>query len=432
MARRKIHLISKITSREILDSRGNPTVEATVHLDSGLNFKASAPSGASTGSHEAVELRDNDKKRYSGKGVLNACKNIDSLISDRLKGIDVINQKEIDEALIELDGTDNKQKLGANATIAVSLCCAKAGASVSDMELHEYVRKTFELPDWHQKMPTPMFNIFNGGKHADTNLNIQEFMVVPIFDTSFAEKVRAGSEMFHQLGNVLHDNFLDTDVGNEGGYAPNIDSTIQAFDLITEAIAKSGYKAGAQIGIALDIGASELYDKQKNVYNFELDENYLIADQLITLYRDWSSKYPIISIEDGLAEDAWEDWVNMSEQFSMFKTKNPAYKMMLVGDDLVTTNLERLKKNVNKKAANAVIVKPNQIGTLLETVKFVKYAQKYDYKIITSHRSGETTDDYIADLAIAFNSDFVKFGSTSRGERTCKYNRLMEIEQNIK
>ena len=429
--KRKIYKIEKINAREILDSRGNPTVEAEVVLDSGNKFKSSAPSGASTGVHEAVELRDDDEKRYFGKGVLKACKNIELKISKGLKGIDVIKQKEIDQKILELDGTDNKSKLGANAMLAVSLACARAGAWALGLEIYEHIKKVYTLEDCG-KLPTPMFNIFNGGRHADTNLNLQEFMIVPFVEKSLAEKVRIGSEIFHSLAEVLKENDLDTDIGNEGGYAPNIDSTIQAFELILKAIQKAGYKPGKEIGIALDVGASELYNKEKKVYEFELDESYLESSQLITLYREWSQIYPIFSIEDGLAEDDWEAWKEFDNEFERFQTKVPNQKMLSVGDDLVTTNVNRLKMAVKKRTANAVIVKPNQIGTLSETISFVKYAQKHNYTIITSHRSGETCDNIIADIAIAVNSNFVKFGSLSRGERVTKYNRLMEIENNFK
>jgi len=466
MPRRKIYKITKINAREILDSRGNPTLEAEVVLDTGDKFKASVPSGASTGTHEAVELRDGDKKRYDGKGVLKACKNITDKISKELKGIDIIKQQEIDKKLIELDGTENKSNLGANAILAVSLACCRAGAGVSGMELYDYINKIYTLHITHYTLPIPMFNIFNGGKHADTNLDLQEFMIVPILDAPLKEKVRIGAEIFHKLGEVLHKNYLDTDVGSEGGYAPNIDSTIQAFDLILDAIKGAGYQPGQEIGLALDVGASELYQPDKKLYIFKLDDHFMLSDQLISLYRDWAQKYPIFSIEDGLAQDDWQGWQDLTNEFKRFRplikseiqslpqhkaevsaplqksetsskfknqkskinTNSRTSKMLIVGDDLFTTNVKRLKLGVKKKVANAVIVKPNQIGTLTETIKFVKYAQKHNYKIITSHRSGETCDDFIADLAVAVNSDFVKFGSLSRGERVVKYNRLMEID----
>lgn len=432
MPRRKIYKIKKINAREILDSRGNPTVEAEVILDTNDKFKASSPSGASVGIHEALELRDKNEKRYAGKGVLITCKNIKNKISPELKGVDIIKQQEIDEKLIKLDGTNNKSELGANTTLAVSLACARAGAFASGLELYEYINKTYNLQLTTYNLPTPMFNIFNGGKHADTNLNIQEIMIMPLNDESFAKKVQIGSEIFHKLAEILHKNYLDTDVGNEGGYAPNIDSTNQAFDLILEAIEEAGYKPGVDVALTLDVGASELYKKDKKLYTFDLDDHFLLADQLISLYRDWAKKYPIVSIEDGLAEDDWNNWKKMTDEFARFKTQAPNQKMLLVADDLVTTNIDRLKTAHKKKIANAVIVKPNQIGTLSETIDFIKYAKKHNYKLVTSHRSGETCDDFIADLSVAVSSEYCKFGSLSRGERVTKYNRLMEIELLLK
>jgi len=428
MPRRKIYTISKIKAREILDSRGNPTVEAEVILDTGNKFFASAPSGASTGSSETLELRDNDDKRYLGQGVLKACKNVETKISKALIGMDVIQQIEIDQKIIAL----NPNKIGANAALAVSLACAQAGAFASELELYEYLDKTYKLSAKNYKLPIPMFNIFNGGKHADTNLNLQEFMIVPMLDVAFKEKVRIGSEIFHQLGKVLKANHLDTDVGNEGGYAPNINSTLQAFDLILQAIKEAGYKPGEEIGLALDVGASQLYNSEKKLYIFELDDSFLLNDQLISLYRDWAQKYPIFSIEDGLAENDWSGWQNLTSEFKRFKTQIPNQPMLLVGDDLVCTNKGLLQTAHSKKMANAVIVKPNQIGTLTETIEFVKYAQKHNYTLITSHRSGETCDTFIADLAVATGSQFCKFGSLSRGERVTKYNRLLQIEENLK
>jgi len=439
MPRRKIYKIKKINAYEILDSRGNPTIQAEVVLDDKQKFSASVPSGASTGSYETLELRDKDEKRFSGLGALNACKNIKNQISKELTNTDIIKQQEIDNILVKLD----KTKMGANATLAVSLACCRAGAYVSNLELHEYIQKIYNFNN-AKKFPIPMFNIFNGGKHADTNLDIQEFMIVPILDATLTEKIRIGAEIFHKLGEILHNNYLDTDVGNEGGYAPNIDSSIQAMDLILEAIKQSGHKPGQEIALATDIGASELYDKSKKLYKFELDEHYLLRDQLIHLYYEWCSKYPIFSIEDGLAEDDFTGWQNLMQEFDKFKPlvkplpifkgeneRGLINKMLIVGDDLVTTNLKRLKIAREKNACNAVIVKPNQIGTLSETIDFVKYAQKHNLKTIVSHRSGETCDDFIADLAIAINADYVKFGSLSRGERTAKWNRLMKIESGL-
>ncbi|MBU4360235.1 phosphopyruvate hydratase [Patescibacteria group bacterium] len=431
MPRRKIYKIKKINAYEILDSRGNPTVQAEVVLDDGQKIKASVPSGASTGSYEAVELRDKDEKRFAGLGVQKVCKNIETKISKSLAGTDIIQQEEIDKKLIQLDNTADKSNLGANATLAVSLACCRAGAIVSSLELYKYIQNIYNLKNKNNSLPVPMFNIFNGGKHADTNLDVQEFMIVPILDTSLTEKIRIGAEIFHKLGQVLRNNYLDTDVGNEGGYAPNIDSSIQAMDLILDAIKSAGYKPGQEIALATDIGASELYNKTKKLYCFELDEHYMLRDQLISLYREWASRYPIFFIEDGLAEDDITGWQNLMQEFEKFKPLAKNQKMLIVGDDLVATNLKRLKIAREKNACNAVIVKPNQIGTLSETIDFVKYAQKHNLKTIVSHRSGETCDDFIADLAVAVTSDFVKFGSLSRGERVCKWNRLMIIDSGL-
>ena len=431
---KQIYKIKQIKAREILDSRGNPTVEAEVILDCGILARASAPSGASVGEHEALELRDKDKKRYAGMGVMKACENINTKISRKLKGINILEQQLIDDTMIKLDGAGNKSNLGANATLAVSLACCRAGAIVSNLELYKYIRKIYNIngvlrsaQDRLEKIPIPMFNVFNGGKHADTNLDIQELMLVPVGIKGFVEQVRAGAEIFHALANVLREHNLDTDVGNEGGYAPNINSTMQALDMILTAIERAGYEAGKQIGLAIDVGASELYDAEKRLYIFDLDDNYLIADQLISLYQDWANYYPIFSIEDGLAQDDWENWEELNKEFIRFKPLVNKQKMLIVGDDLTVTNTERLQAAIKRKACNAVILKPNQIGTLSESIEFAKMAKTSDIKIITSHRSGETCDDFIADLAIAIGSDFVKFGSLSRGERVSKYNRLMEI-----
>jgi len=347
-------------------------------------------------------------------------------ISRKLKGINILEQQLIDDTMIKLDSTGNKSILGANAILAVSLACCRAGAIVSNLELYKYIQKCYKL-DRISKIPTPMFNVFNGGKHADTNLNIQELMIVPVGIKDFVEQVRAGAEIFHALANVLREHNLDTDVGNEGGYAPNINSTMQALDMILTAIERAGYEADKQIGLAIDVGASELYDAEKRLYIFDLDDNYLIADQLISLYRDWANHYPIFSIEDGLAQDDWENWEELNKEFIRFKPLVNKQKMLIVGDDLTVTNTERLQAAIKRKACNAVILKPNQIGTLSESIEFAKMAKTSDIKIITSHRSGETCDDFIADLAIAIGSDFVKFGSLSRGERVSKYNRLMKI-----
>jgi enolase len=432
--------IKQIIAREILDSRGNPTIETKVVLDSEVVAKASVPSGSSTGVHEAWELRDNDRKRYGGKGVLKAVKNVNTEIAKRLEGIDITKQEEIDKMMIKLDGTKNKKKLGANAILSVSLACARAGAIAKGMELYEYIASSFKFSKKYE-MPVPSFNIFNGGKHADTNLDFQEFMIIPCGDTRiaanpakggtnscefqrermrFSEQVRIGAEIFHELGNVLRSAGLDTDVGSEGGYAPDIVSSIQAIELIIAAIIKAGYKPGKDIGLGIDVGSSQLYNEEKKKYIFKLDQANFTSSTLVSLYYEWFRKYPIISIEDGLAEDDWVGWRELTCELGK--------EIMLVGDDLFVTNIDRLRRGLKERVANTILIKPNQVGTLLETIECVKLAQRHNYKIMVSHRSGETCDDFIADLAVAIKADYIKAGSLSRGERLAKYNRLMEIE----
>ncbi len=416
-------IIKNITAREILDSRGNPTVEAQVELDNGIKAKASTPSGASTSEHESQELRDGDKKRYRGLGVLKAVKNIEDKIAPELQGTDCTKQEEIDKKMIKLDGTKNKKKLGANAILAVSLACARAGSLDQEKELYEYIKSSYKLQVTNNKMPVPSFNIFNGGKHADTNLDFQEFMIMPLKKGKFSEQVQMGAEIFHELGKVLREAGFDTDVGNEGGYAPNIHSTVQAMEFIMAAGVRSGYNIGKDFGLGVDVGSSELYDLRTKKYVFKLDQAIFLNSTLVDLYHEWLKKFNVISIEDGLAQDDWEGWQEL--------TKALGKEIMIVGDDLFVTNSERLKKGIKKKVANTILIKPNQVGTLTETIECVKLAKKNKYRIFVSHRSGETTDDFIADLAIAVNADYVKFGSLSRGERVCKYNRLMEIEQTL-
>lgn len=412
--------IKNIFAREILDSRGNPTIETKIVLDNGITAKASVPSGASTGVHEAWELRDGDQKRYGGLGVLKACKNVEAKIAPKLIGVDAAKQEKIDEMMIKLDGTKNKKKLGANAILSVSLACARVAAMAEKKELYEYIAGAYKFPISKFQLPTPSFNIFNGGKHADTNLDFQEFMILPLNKTSFAEKVRMGAEIFHELGRVLKKAGFDTDVGNEGGYAPDITSSIQAVELIMAAIVNAGYQPGKDVGIGIDVGSSGLYNKETGKYVFKLDHANFTSATLSGLYYEWFRKYPIISIEDGLAEDDWEGWKKL--------TKELGSEILLIGDDLFATNVERLRQGLKEKAANAILIKLNQVGTLTETIDCVKLAQRHNYKIMVSHRSGETCDDFIADLAVAVGADFIKAGSLSRGERLVKYNRLMEIE----
>jgi len=415
--------IKTIIAREILDSRGNPTLETKVILENGLQGIASVPSGASTGIHEAHELRDGDKKRYGGLGVLKAINNVNKIIAPELIGDDVVMQSAIDEKMIKLDGTDNKKNLGANAILSVSLAVARAGAASRKQELFEYLHEIFGLQNKFS-LPTPSFNIFNGGKHADTNLDFQEFMILPLTQTSFKEKVRMGAEIFHELANVLKKGGFDTDVGAEGGYAPDIVSSVQAIEFIVSAMINSGYKPGKDVGIGIDVGSSELYNEESGKYVFKLDNAFYASANLIGLYEEWLSEFPIISIEDGLGEDDWSGWKKLTMELGD--------KIMLIGDDLFTTNINRFRKGLKEKVANSILIKPNQVGTLSETIDCIKLAQKYNYKIMVSHRSGETNDDFIADLAVAVGANFIKSGSLSRGERLAKYNRLMEIEDIIK
>jgi enolase len=415
--------IQSIIAREILDSRGNPTVETKIILDNGIVAKASVPSGASTGVHEAFELRDNDKKRYGGMGVLAAVKNVNEKIAPELIGLDIIRQAEIDERMIRLDGTENKKNLGANAILSVSLAAARAGAISREQELFEYLHEIYGFQN-KLSLPTPSFNIFNGGKHADTNLDFQEFMILPLTKISFAEKVRMGAEIFHELAKVLKKGGFDTDVGAEGGYAPDIISSVQAIEFIISAMINAGYKPGVDIGIGIDVGSSELYDEETGKYVFKLDNAFLASANLIGLYEEWLKEFPIVSIEDGLGEDDWSGWKKITQELGD--------KILLIGDDLFTTNTNRFRKGLKEKVANAILIKPNQVGTLSETIECIKLAQKYNYKIMVSHRSGETNDDFIADLAVAAGANYIKAGSLSRGERLAKYNRLMEIEEIIK
>ena len=420
--------IKNIQAREILDSRGNPTVETKITLESGIIARASVPSGASTGVHEALELRDEDPSRYGGKGVLTAVKNVNDKIFPKLKGKDVTKQETLDKEMIKLDGTDNKTELGANAILSVSLAAAKAAAQAKDQPLYEYLSKTFKFGKKKYTLPIPSFNIFNGGKHADTNLDFQEFMILPMktaqkTDHPFAERVRMGAEIFHELGSVLHEAGFDTDVGAEGGYAPDISSTVQAMELITAAIKNAGYKPSEQVGLGTDVGSSELYNPKTGEYIFKLDDNCFSNTTLTELYYQWFRKYPLISIEDGLAEDDWEGWKELTQRLGQ--------ELLLIGDDLFVTNIDRLRKGLQEKIANTILIKPNQVGTLSETVDCIKLAQKHNYKIMISHRSGETCENFIADLAVAVRSEYIKSGSLSRSERLAKYNRLMEIEQEL-
>jgi len=389
-------------------------------LDNDILGVAAVPSGASTGSHEAVELRDN-AKRYGGKGVLRAVKNVNTEINDALRGMNVFAQRKIDEKMIELDGTPNKKKLGANAILAVSLACARAAAASANVPLYRYIRDSYKLKENGWKMPVPTMNIINGGRHADNNLTIQEFMIVPI-NKEMKERVRMGSQIFHSLASILREKGYGTAVGDEGGFAPNLLNNEQAIKLLMSAIKAAGFTAGKDVYLAMDIAASEFYRNGK--YYFVNQKQASTADKMIRVLSGWVNKYPIVSIEDALSEDDWENWTILTKKFGK--------ELVLVGDDLFVTNSERIKQGIDKKAGNAVLIKLNQIGTLSETIDAVYLAKKNNYKVSISHRSGETADAFIADLAVAVNADFIKTGSLSRSERVEKYNRLMKIESEIK
>jgi len=411
--------IKNIIAREILDSRGNPTVEAKVVLANGLEAKATVPSGASTGVHEALELRDGGV-RYGGKGVLKAVKNVNTKIARLLKGKSVLNQKKIDQIMLELDGTKNKKNLGANAILAVSLACARAGAEYKKMPLYKYLRTTYGVKEKGYRLPVATMNILNGGRHADNNLSVQEFMIIPRHRL-MRERIRMGSQIFHALANLLSQKGYATGVGDEGGFAPNLKTNERAIQLILEAIKTTKWKAGKDVFLGFDIAASEFFRKEK--YYFTSHKQGWTADKLIRTLEDWVKKYPIASIEDGLAEDDWGNWKKL--------TKRLGKKVNLVGDDLFVTNRRRLQKGIDEKVGNAILIKLNQIGTLTETMETIKLARKHKYAISVSHRSGETADTFIADLAVAVNAEFIKTGSLSRSERVEKYNRLMEIEQEL-
>ena len=408
--------IQKIISREILDSRGNPTVEVDVHLADGAFGRASVPSGASTGEHEAVELRDNDKSRYLGKGVKKAVEIINTIISNEIIDLDALNQKNIDDKMIALDGTPNKSYLGANSILGVSIAVAKAASNAKNIPLYEYLNK-----DGIYTMPIPMMNIINGGSHADNNVDFQEFMVFPVGAESFSKALQMGTVVFHQLKNVLKGRGLNTAVGDEGGFAPNLKSNEEAIEVILTAIDKAGYTTGKDIFIALDVAASEIFDKNK--YIIKSENKSLSSDQMISYYKDLIEKYPIISIEDGLAEDDWDGWSLMNSELGN--------KIQIVGDDLTVTNLNRLKKAIDLKSMNAILIKLNQIGSVTETLEAIDLAKKTNFGAIISHRSGETEDTTIADLAVACAVGQIKTGSASRTDRICKYNQLLRIEESL-
>jgi enolase len=412
-------LIESIHARQILDSRGNPTVEVDVFTENGAFGRAAVPSGASTGSHEAVELRDGDKKVYQGKGVLKAVENVNTKIAAEVVGLSVFDQSLIDKVMIELDGTPNKAKLGANAVLGTSLAVAKAAAMESGQSLYRYIGGVNA-----NTLPVPMMNILNGGSHADNSIDFQEFMVMPVKADTFSQALRMGAEIFHTLKKVLHDQGLSTNVGDEGGFAPNIKSNEEAIEIVLKAIEKAGYKPGSDVFIALDPAASEFYDPKTKTYHFKKSSGKKLKPlEMAEYWTTWSKKYPIISIEDGLAEDDWAGWKALTDAIGK--------KVQLVGDDLFVTNVKRLQEGIDKGVANAILVKVNQIGSLTETIDAVNLAKKNSYKSIMSHRSGETEDSTIADLAVALNTGQIKTGSASRSDRMAKYNQLLRIEEEL-
>lgn len=409
--------ISEIHARQILDSRGNPTIEVDVTTEDGHFGRAAVPSGASTGKHEAVELRDNDKSVYMGKGVLQAVNNVNDIIAEELIGWEVTDQAGIDKMLIQLDGTPNKAKLGANATLAVSMAVAKAAAEESNQPLYRYLGGVNAFT-----LPIPLMNIINGGAHADNKIDFQEFMIVPVGAPSFSEGLRWGVEIFHHLKSVLKKKGYSTNVGDEGGFAPEIQSNEEAIETVLEAIKAAGYEPGTQVAIALDAASSEMYDDATKSYKFyKSSQKVISSDEMVAYWTEWVNKYPIVSIEDGMAEDDWEGWKKLTESVGS--------RVQLVGDDLFVTNVLRLKEGIDKGIANSILVKVNQIGTVTETIDAVNMAHKAGYTSIMSHRSGETEDTTIADLAVALNCGQIKTGSASRTDRMAKYNQLLRIEE---
>jgi enolase len=413
--------ITNIRAQELLDSRGNPTVECTVTLENGISASAMVPSGASTGKYEALELRDGEKNRYLGRGVLKAIENVNTKIAQVIMGMEVENQKEIDQAMIALDGTENKSELGANAILSVSMACTRVAALSKDIPLYEYIANLFGNPTDVYEMPVPMINMIEGGKHADNGLDIQEYMIMPIGATNIQQAIRWGSEVFHHLGDILKEKDYPTSVGYEGGYAPKLGSNEVPFELIVQAIEEAGLKPGEDVALAIDAAASEFYKDGK--YELSTEDKVLEGEQLVNIYSNWVHKYPIVSIEDGLAEDDWEG-------FKMLEDKLPD-NVMNIGDDLFTTNIKRLEKGIETECASAILIKLNQIGTVSETIGVIKRAEEVGFNSIISHRSGESEDTFIADFAVGSAVGFIKTGSMSRSERVSKYNRLMKIEREL-
>jgi enolase len=410
--------ITDIHARQILDSRGNPTIEVDVFTSNGILGRAAVPSGASTGMHEAVELRDGDATKYLGKGVLKAVEHVNTIINEALQGEDVFDQKRLDRIMLDLDGTPNKSKLGANAILGTSLAIARAAAQEAGMSLYQYIGGVGAVT-----MPVPMMNILNGGSHADNLIDIQEFMVMPFGASSFSEGLRWGTEVFHHLKSVLKEKGMSTNVGDEGGFAPSLGSNEEAIQVVIEAIEKAGFKPGVDMHIALDAASSEFYNAETGIYHFESTGADMTSEQMVDYWVNWCEKYPIISIEDGLAEDDWKGWKLATEKLG--------HKVQLVGDDLFVTNTERLSRGIEEGIANSILIKVNQIGTLTETIEAVQMATRNGYTSVMSHRSGETEDNTISDLAVALNTGQIKTGSASRSDRMSKYNQLLRIEEEL-
>ncbi len=410
--------IQNIHARQILDSRGNPTVEVEVMTNSGIVGRAAVPSGASTGVHEAVELRDGDKSRFMGKGVMKAVYNVNKTIAEQLRGFYIDDQKGIDRALIQLDGTENKAELGANAMLGVSLACAQAASQYHGLPLFNYIGGVNA-----NTLPIPLMNILNGGSHADNNIDFQEFMIMPVGAENFSEALRMGAEIFHNLKSVLKDSGFSTNVGDEGGFAPGLNSNEEAIEYVLKAIEKAGYKPGEEVFIALDPAASEFYNEETKMYELKSNGKKLSSDEMADYWVNWTEKYPILSIEDGLAEDDWDGWARITQKIGN--------KIQLVGDDLFVTNVKRLARGIENSVANSILIKVNQIGTLTETIQAVELAHRNSYTSVMSHRSGETEDTFIADLAVALNTGLIKTGSASRSDRIAKYNQLLRIEESL-
>ena len=411
-------VIESVYAREVLDSRGNPTVEVEVALESGAEGRAIVPSGASTGAFEAVELRDGDKSRYLGKGTQNAVNNVNTIIAPELEGLDAFDQPGIDGLLLELDGTPNKGKLGANAILGVSMAVARAAANELGLPLFQYIGGVNA-----KQLPVPMMNILNGGEHADNSVDVQEFMILPVGAPSFKEGLRMGAEVFHSLKKVLSERGLACGVGDEGGFAPNLGSNREALELIVEAISKAGYEPGKDVMLGLDVAATEMYDKETKLYDLKHEGKKLTAEEMVDLYEDWATNFPIITIEDGLDEEDWDGWKVLTDRLGK--------KIQLVGDDLFVTNTERLERGIEAGVANSILIKVNQIGTITETLDAIEMAKRAGYTAVISHRSGETEDTTIADLAVAVNAGQIKTGAPSRTDRVAKYNQLLRIEETV-